>query len=435
MGGSHAGVRPTPGAFLSPGLHQALTRLASLARQSDSSLYLVGGSVRDLFLGRRPLDLDLMTSGDVIILAQEYIHRHGGRLTAHQRFRTASIDLPGGERVDLASPRRETYPGSGRLPEVDPAGINEDLQRRDFSVNAMALPWRRGGPGPLMDPFDGHGDLRRRWIRILHPASFRDDPTRCFRATRLAGRLGFRQERRTAAALRRAVDDGLVTDLSASRKGRELRLLALEQEWPGAVARTSRAGLLQAIHQRLIPPSLPACRRVQAALAGRATADTLPVVLACLGMGAPGPPQSEALGDLQIVGGACRRAHSLLNSGRALLQNLDRIPSGRITISVLSRLALEEDDDALLLVAGSDPRASVRRCIGEFLRRRRELVLHITARDLLAAGVPRGPELGLCLATVRRALLDGRPAGHRLELGYALSARTRKSGAGNRGEV
>jgi tRNA nucleotidyltransferase (CCA-adding enzyme) len=435
MGGSRARIRPIPGASLSPGLDQALGRLVALAGLSGASIYLVGGSVRDLFLGRLPQDLDLMTSGDAIILGQEFVRLHGGKMTAHVRFRTAAIDLPGGIRVDLASPRQEIYTSSGRLPQVSAAEVTEDLKRRDFSVNAMAWCWRRRGPGTLLDPFDGREDLRRRWIRILHPASFQDDPTRGFRAVRLAARLGFRLERSTAVALGRAIDDGLITALSAARKGRELRLLALEQDWPVAVARTARAGLLRAVHRSLVPPSLPACRRVQRALSGRPTAEALPVVLACLGMGAEGPAPSGALDSLQISGGACRRASLLLAAARTLGRRLAGLTPARINMAVLARLALDLEDDALLLVEGTDQRAAVRRLLGRFRRRRLGLTLNVTAADLMAAGVPRGPELAQRLAAIRRALLSGRPAGSHLELGYALSARPRSSRTGNRGEV
>ena len=423
MGGSStAGPRPTPRAALAAPLRRALRLLVTLAGQGHAELYMVGGSVRDLLLGRRPLDLDLMTTGDAIRLGREYVRLHGGHLTAHPRVGTAAISLAGGERVDLASPRRERYQAAGELPEVEGAEVAEDLRRRDFSINAMAWQWRRKGPGPFLDPFHGHSDLRRRWVRILHPASFEDDPTRGFRAVRLASRLGFRLERGTASALRQAIDRGLIGSLTAARQGRELRLLALEGDWPVAATRTARAGLLQAIHPGLVPPSLPACRRVQRALAGRSPDETLPVVLACFAMEGDGPPLSGALDRLQVRGGSCRRARRLLTAARTLRHRLDHLPPTQITLPLLARDALEISDDALLLAAGTAPAAAVRRILETFRHRRRDLVLGITAADLLAAGVPRGPELALRLVAVRRALLSGRPGGRRSELEYALSA-------------
>jgi hypothetical protein len=152
-------------------------------------------------------------------------------------------------------------------------------------------------------------------------------------------------------------------------------------------------------------------------------------------MGAEGPAPSGALDSLQISGGACRRASLLLAAARTLGRRLAGLTPARITMAVLARLALDLEDDALLLVEGTDQRAAVRRLLGRFRRRRLDLTLNVTAADLMAAGVPRGPELAQRLAAIRRALLSGRPAGRHLELGYALSARPRSSRTGNRGEV
>src|SRR5215210_1449835 len=165
-------------------------RLAALpgierVREAASGIpaYLVGGAVRDLLLGHARADIDVAVEGEL----GELTRRLGGEIRHHDRFATASVridDLV----VDLAATRRETYPRPGALPEVRPAGLADDLARRDFTLNAMALPLAEPR---LIDPQGGLADLERGRLRVLHPGSFRDDPTRALRAARYAARYGF----------------------------------------------------------------------------------------------------------------------------------------------------------------------------------------------------------------------------------------------------
>jgi tRNA nucleotidyltransferase/poly(A) polymerase len=159
---------------------QALPGIARVRAALDGErAYLVGGAVRDLLLGAEHPDLDLAVEGDAVELAR----RLGAEPVAHERFSTATVDLDG-VRVDLARTRAETYPHPGALPEVEPAPLERDLARRDFTVNAMALPL--DGRGQLVDPHGGRVDLRAGLLRVLHPGSFADDPTRALRAARYA---------------------------------------------------------------------------------------------------------------------------------------------------------------------------------------------------------------------------------------------------------
>ncbi len=161
-------------------------------------VYLVGGAVRDLLLGRGRADIDLVVEGDAAALAT----RLGGEVVEHERFATAKADLDGHE-VDIATARAESYPHPGALPEVQPtAGIADDLARRDFTINAMAIPLRRDPE--LIDPHRGREDLEAGLLRVLHGGSFEDDPTRALRAARYAARFDFELEPETAALLGRA---------------------------------------------------------------------------------------------------------------------------------------------------------------------------------------------------------------------------------------
>src|SRR5947208_468905 len=144
-------------------------------------------------------DLDLVVEGDGPAVARRLAQELGGTLREHERFLTASVETPGAGRIDVATARTERYETRGALPRVMPAAIEEDLRRRDFSVNAMAIELASGAWG-LLDPFGGREDLARRRLRVLHPLAYVEDPTRLFRAARHGARLGLTPDRATLAA-------------------------------------------------------------------------------------------------------------------------------------------------------------------------------------------------------------------------------------------
>ena len=159
--------------------------------------YLVGGPVRDRLLGIPATDLDITVVGDAPRLAQRLADELGGKLTVHHRFGTATVDTDS-VTVDLVTARRETYRYAGALPDVQPGVIEDDLARRDFTINAMAIPVT-GDESDLVDLHGGTRDLAAGLVRVLHDLSFRDDPTRMLRAVRYAARFGFEIEPRPRA--------------------------------------------------------------------------------------------------------------------------------------------------------------------------------------------------------------------------------------------
>ncbi len=206
---------------LAEALRRAHPELDAVRASSEAPVYLVGGAVRDLLLGRGRSDVDLVVVGDAAALAA----RLGAAKTVeHERFATAKVELDG-HQVDIATARAETYPQPGALPEVEPATeIETDLARRDFTINAMAVPLR--GAVSLIDPYGGRADLEAGVLRALHARSFIDDPTRALRAARYAARFGFGLEPGTEGPLRR-------TDLetvSDDRRRADLLRLAAEPE-------------------------------------------------------------------------------------------------------------------------------------------------------------------------------------------------------------
>ncbi|HZE04426.1 MAG TPA: hypothetical protein VE127_04330, partial [Solirubrobacteraceae bacterium] len=197
-----------------------------LARLRDvDDVYLVGGAVRDLELGGAPLDLDLVVDGDLEPVAA----RLGTPVRSHDRFATCTVVLNGFS-YDLARARRESYARPGALPTVGPASIATDLLRRDFTVNALALGLGGRCRGRLLQAPGAVRDLERRVLRVLHDASFLDDPTRLLRLARYRSRLGFAVEEHTRVLVTTAVDGGALGTVTGARVGTELRLLAAEAD-------------------------------------------------------------------------------------------------------------------------------------------------------------------------------------------------------------
>ena len=197
-------------------------------------VYLVGGWVRDMILRRPNFDLDFVVEGDALPLARRLAKDLRARLTVHPTFGTATLHCPSGLDVDLATCRQETYKHPGALPVVKPGNLHEDLYRRDFTINTLAVPLKRMTCGEVLDFYNGYVDLRQKEIRILHARSFMDDPTRILRAVRFEQRLGFTLERQTRRCLSAALQAGVLGRISGQRYFQELRK-ALKDPQPVAI--------------------------------------------------------------------------------------------------------------------------------------------------------------------------------------------------------
>ncbi len=214
---------------------EVLLAATEVGEELGCSIYLVGGPVRDFFLGRRLKDLDLVVEEKADAAAKALARKLSGRIKSHSPFGTFKIVYSGGE-VDLAMARRETYPAPAALPRVEPASIDEDLHRRDFTANAMAVALSGPRRGRLLDPFSGLADLREGVLRVLHLDSFVDDPTRIFRAGRYAVRFGWALAEETLQALGRAYRTQAPLRLSPARILGEIKRI-LEEPDPENVLR------------------------------------------------------------------------------------------------------------------------------------------------------------------------------------------------------
>jgi tRNA nucleotidyltransferase (CCA-adding enzyme) len=350
---------------------------ALLEALDGTPAYLVGGAVRDMLIGIQVDDLDVAVEGEI----EPILDRLGAEAESHERFGTASVEVAG-HQVDLARTRRERYPHPGALPEIAPAPIRTDLARRDFTINAMAVPL--SGDVELIDPYEGLTDLGDRVLRVTHPESFTDDPTRALRAARYAARIGMSLDPETARWLR-AADLSTVSD---DRVEADLRRLCEEPEAEVAFRLLDEWGLLEIGAERL-------------ALM----------------------PEVSSLCDLDPWAGLVDRAGALLDAATcpparlarsASLAEID--PTGPASARFEAAAGL---DDSLLLLA----RAQGADWLDEHVGRWREVRLSIDGKDLMAAGVEEGPAVGIGLQAALAARIDGRVAAEPgAELEIALAA-------------
>jgi tRNA nucleotidyltransferase (CCA-adding enzyme) len=386
----------------------------AVAERRRLALFLVGGAVRDLLLGTPVRDLDFAVEGDAVSLARDVAGELGVEAREHGRFATATV-VAEGERLDFAATRRETYQRPGALPRVEPASIEKDLERRDFSVHAMALSLAPARRRRLLDPFGGREDLARRRLRILHPRSFEDDPTRAYRAARYANRLRFSIDPKTRKSSREAAAAGFFEAISGDRLRRELRLILSEPRPAGAVRQMARLGLLPTLHPSLAA-SAPVLARLAAAgrLASSAGESTSWILYVLVWSAALTAGESEALADRLALAGEEKRILTSWHETFGRVSALGR----RSRPSQIAALRLTADETAAAAVCSGrkEVRALLRQqLLGE------PVTLTIGGGDLLRSGLSPGPEVGRALAKTLAARRDGKIPREE-ELAYALKA-------------
>lgn len=234
---------------------EVLAGAGRLAAGLGREIYAVGGCARDWLMGRSSDDVDFLVSGEPLPLAEAFAA--GGAITPFEKFRTVRAFMPDGRRFDFAGFRKETYPAAGKLPAVEPAAtLAEDLLRRDFTCNAMAVSLLPGSFGELADPHGGAADVKAGLLRVLHPASFRDDPTRIYRCARFAARFGWSPEPGTLAAIEGAVSAGMLKLLSVERLRNELIKILKEARPSAALELLSSWKALSAVYAGVSWPRL-----------------------------------------------------------------------------------------------------------------------------------------------------------------------------------
>jgi tRNA nucleotidyltransferase (CCA-adding enzyme) len=365
---------------------------AVTALDGEDAVYVVGGAVRDVLLGRHPHELDFVVEGDAVAVARRAADRLGGSVTVHDRFGTATVTAPDAV-FDLAGARRERYQRPGALPDVElGAPLADDLARRDFTVNAIAL---HLADGELAYYPGAREDLDAQRLRVLHDGSFHDDPTRLLRLARYAARLGFAAEARTDELAAAAVAGGAVDTVTGSRLGAELRLLVREPQ-PEALLALERHGLGRA----LLGPGF----RVDPETVRRAIALT--------------PADGRAdLAALATTGLDTVRLDDLAFPAQERDTVAAAIPDLRDDMSdaELWRTMRSARPESVAVAGARGPEEAARRWLDDVRHRR----LAITGHDLVAAGL-EGPAVGAGLDAAMEAMLAGRATTRKDQLAAAL---------------
>lgn len=226
---------------LSSAQRRTIDLVREVAAEKDCHPFLVGGPVRDILLGRPAVDVDVTLENGASTLARALAKRVEGRVRSFPQFLTYKVTSDGYPEIDIATARKERYRKPGSLPAVTAGRLKDDLLRRDFSINAIAVDLTNGA---THDPTRGQKDIEDRVVRVLHDRSFLDDPTRIFRAARLAGRLHFSLEPHTADLMRAAIESGALATISKERIWREVFLAMDEAEAPAILADLASRGAL-----------------------------------------------------------------------------------------------------------------------------------------------------------------------------------------------
>jgi tRNA nucleotidyltransferase (CCA-adding enzyme) len=399
---------------------EVLASLGRLAIAHGMRAFLVGGVVRDvLHTGAcERADLDVVVEGDGLALARALGEEQGASVVEHGRFLTASIRRPSGERIDVATARSERYESRGALPRVIPASIRPDLGRRDFTINAMAVEVS-GGDMRLLDPHGGRGDLARRRLRILHPLSFVDDPTRIFRGARYAARLDLVYDGWTAACQTFALRLGGYPALSGQRIAAELERILGEARPELALRRLGTAGVF-----RLLDPRYRFTRATGERLAALSAAwawsrerglevARLELALVTLLGEQPADVGGAALRRLGLAGEPLARAARALETTRGLADRLVELPAG----AGRGRLLRERTDLELaaLWLGGT---AAVRAAVEWWVDAARRVRPVLGGDEVVELGVRRGPAVAEVLDRLRDRRLDGAGGDREAEIEY-----------------
>ena len=410
-----------------PNLAQLLTskssdeyrRVFDLCREIGEELdgvdgvYVIGGIVRDLIIGREPGDIDLSVVGDAGAFAAELAARTGAPVPTESQFLTFKIDtgdsVAGITSIDIVTARSETYAEPAVLPEVSPSTVEDDLNRRDFTVNSMAISLSVSDWGNLVDPSKGFGDIMRKRIKVLHDSSFVDDPTRIFRAVRYSTRLGFSIDSRTEDLLSKSLEN--IDQLSGIRVRNEFELILNEATRVESLQLCEKLGILAAISPGLRVGTRTLQVLGELAEEGRLSSDIQDLLaLATFGLN-----EDEAKQTVQRIADTSDWGESILGNAElaktiVMLDQTDLRPSE--VVEILSDIPLA----SIRAYIEAGPPLPRRGRLVDYVETLRFVKPEISGDDLLKIGIPQGPTIGQLLEIVRRSRLDGQVKSRQEEL-------------------
>ncbi|MBI1749787.1 MAG: CCA tRNA nucleotidyltransferase [Acidobacteria bacterium] len=397
---------------LSPEQRNALQVMAEIARAEALNIYLTGGAVRDLICGAAIRDLDITVEGNPARIVRE-LEKHGGRtLEENERLRHYEVLLPGGVEGSVSAAREEVYERPGAKPETRWSTIIEDLRRRDFSLNAIAISLNLASRGLLLDPTNGLADLEKREVRALSMHSFTNKPVRLLRSLRFAVRMTFKLEARTADWFALAKERKLHETLEGEEVGSELMQLGREENPIAILKEWAKHGLIGAIHPRLEKrapdyESLARLLKVREAMAGAGYRTSLwaPVLYYVLGR-LKGRERSSALHRLEFRTKAIERITGLESEAEKIIKMLKGRKTGapRETYAYLETAPLEML--AFIQTEYSQPKALGK--IKNFLYKWKPLRQTLPVAELEMLGVARGPQFDKIIEAFFQLQLEGR---------------------------
>jgi tRNA nucleotidyltransferase (CCA-adding enzyme) len=418
--GEQPEVEPEPEASLAGELAgladlQAVFDAVTAVSEPYDGVYLVGGTVRDILQGERNFDVDIAVEGDAIELARSLADALGGRVRAHRKFGTAVVLYGEDERVDVVTARTEFYDAPAALPSVEHATIREDLFRRDFTINAMAVSLKGSDFGWLVDPFQGRRDLEAKTIRVLHNLSFIDDPTRIFRAIRYESRYGFRMDDHTLRLARGTIEMGLVGDLSSARLRDELVALLEEGDAGASILRLAEIGAGAAIHPHLAADeeAVRLLERLRELNERYGTA--IPSWRLAFTAMARRMPPDEVYGWLRRLKVQRRDLERIAAAVTVGPRLVERLGGDSLEPAEVVKLADPYAPDAPLFALALEDRSE----LDDYFRRLRNVQLEVSGSDLAEMGLGESPEVGEVLAELRRRKLNGQLDGRESELAAA----------------
>jgi len=391
-------------------LRSLIKYLRDQSLSSGLNVYLVGGFVRDLLLGVRNLDLDIVIEGDAIDFVKNLAALNKPKIIAHKRFGTATVLLSSGLKIDFSTARKETYAKPAHLPDVYAGSLRDDLYRRDFSINAMAVSLN---DGEVIDFFSGRDDLKHKKIRVLHSLSFRDDPTRILRGIRFEQRLGFRIEAFTLKLIKEAVSLGLLEKVHPHRLRDDLILILKEKNAISNIKRIGELSGFEFIHRHLKPKAKTYAylrsldkeiRWFNKSYPGRRCLDAWLIYFT----GLVDSLKADAIRDICFRFGLRKGEEKRILSAKGLTKSFTReLSSQGIMPSRIFDLLEPLSYETIICLRAKYGNRVLRRNIENFLEIYNGMCVSVSGDDLHCMGLPPGPSYQEIFRQVLNAKLNG----------------------------
>jgi len=404
-------------------IQKVLEQGGRVAQRMGFRAFIVGGFVRDLLMGIENLDVDLVIEGDGIEFATELARQLKGKLKKHRGFGTATIVLPHGFKLDVATSRSEFYPSPAALPQIKPAPLTEDLARRDFTVNTMAININPSSFGLLIDFFGGQEDIRRKKVRVLHPRSFIEDPTRIFRAIRFEQRYSFQIGEETEKLIQDVLKGEIFHRLSRERIREELVQILKEDEPEKTIRRLQDFGILKAVYPKIeLTPEkekelnylVDVFAHFEVLSKEKSKRWLIRLLLLLEGL------DEEEVRDFCRQYKFTRENQNAIISGRLEAERLIKSlgSPGPIKCSFIHSLLRSVPQEALLFTMAKARDKLVKKRILLYLTRLRLVEIEVDGEDLKNMGYRPSPRFSQILEDVRRAKLDGLVKNKKEEINY-----------------